>query len=1099
MQQLKTRFRKYILLILCLAVSVLANSASAQVTTSSILGVVTDPTGGAIPNAEVSVRDVDRNLTKTVTTNGSGEYRVDFLLTGNYTVSVSMTGFKTYVQNGITLNAGVPVTINSQLSAGAVSETIEVTSNAPLVETSNPELGTTVDRKQITELPLVNRNPYTLLDLTPGVQSNVNVVDFGAPTQQTIINGGSFNAAGSTNYYLDGAPNLNALNSTGGILPNPDALQEFRVQTNSYGAAFGRFPSGIVNALVRSGTNTLHGTVFEFFRNPHLNARPWRSLPTAPKEPLHRNQFGATLGGPILKGNTFFFGSYAGLRQTDATLYQGAVVPTALERSGNFTQSLGTRPKDPVTGTNFVCNGVVDVICPNRIDPVALKLLNYVPAANTTITTANGAAPAWTGYAPNPLNQDDFLLKVNRVLSAAHSLSVTYFMSAGNISANASGTGLGGIIAPYSSFVQTWRQQNSVVNDTWTATPTIVNNIWLSYTRMRNARFGSPSTSLADLGSSIDIQGKPALPDITVNGFWHMANNNAGPTYSDNYAVRDLVTWNRGNHTLQFGGEFLLDKGTKAAQLNNYGIITFSGVVTKNAYSDFLLGTPSSFVQDSPAYTRTSAFTYAGFIQDDYRVSHRLTLNLGFRYDVQTPPVEANNHNTTYVPGQQSTRFPNAPRGVVFPGDAGVPRGLTPVRYGHVSPRVGFAWDPLGDAKTSIRGGAGLFWGSVTEELWTQAGNGSPFALSYTAPNTSSYTGATLSNPYKGLSDPFPGVGTFPFGTRISAIDSKADWPRTVQTNLSLQRQFSDDVGITIAYVGAFSSNLGSSIDNNYPSLNTNYAASLNIAQCGTSATITPTVSNAQCRRSLQPIGALAVVQTNFNASYNALQVQVTKRMSHQLSASGYYSWSKTMNDLSLQNRNPGAGIQDVNNLSAERGRASLDLTHQAVISLIWQPQVGFTNRIAKSVINGWSFVPFVRLHSGAPFTVLNGVDANLDGAGGDRAQLIGNPYTGAHTTARWFNVAAFAQNPAVAGSPVDGNSSVNIINSPAFHNLDLTIARTFPIHGDINLQVRAEGSNAFNIVNLSAPGNTVNTATFGAITAASAMRQVQLGAKVNF
>lgn len=1071
----------------------------AQVTTSSILGTVTDNGGAVIANAKISVTDVDRNLTKTTTANEVGNYRVDFLITGNYSISVSAPGFKTYVQNGIALNAGVPVTLNLQLSPGAVSETVEVTSQVPLVETTNAEVGSTVDRRDMTVLPLVNRNPYTLLDLAPGVQSNSVGQRFGAPTATVIINGGANNGSGTTNYYFDGGPNLNALSNGGGLLPNPDTLQEFRVQTSNYGAAYGRFGSGIVNALVRSGTDKIHGTVFEFLRNPHLNAQSWGVSSTSPKEPLHRNQFGATLGGPIIKGKMFYFGSYGGLRQADATQLTGAIVPSALERTGDFTQSIGTRPKDPLTGTNFVCNGVVDVICPNRLDQTSLALLKYVPSSNRSVTTSSGTAPGWSGWAPAPINQDDFLLKGNYVISPAHTISATYFVAAGNTNTIAS-TNPAAAIAPYASMLQTWRQQNSVLNEVWVINPNVVNNIWLSYTRMRNSRTDNPNLSLADFGSTFTPQGPQSLPNIAVTGYWTMYDANAGPAATDGYALRDLITWTYGKHTLQFGGEYLIDKAAKAALLNNYGQITMSGVVTKNALADYLLGIPSSFQQDSPAYTRTTAFTYAGFFQDDYRVGPRLTLNLGLRYDIQTPPVESANHNVTYVSGQQSTRFPNAPKGAVFPGDSGIPRGISPVRFLHFSPRVGVAFDPLGNGKTSIRGGAGVFWGSVSEEVWTQGGNSSPFALQYPLPNTSSLTGATLSNPYRGGVNPFPNNGSvFPFGLRMSGIDKNADWPETVQTNFSIQQQLSQSMSLTVAYVGSFSSKQLTGIDVNYPTLNTNYAASLNLTQCGTAATITPTTSNSQCRRPVQPLGGFSVAETRFKTSYNGLQVSFTRRMSRQVSASGYYSWSKAINDVPLATSVPGGAIQDLNNLAAERSRTSNDFTHQTVFSVIWLPEVPRGNRIVSATVNGWQVAPIVRIHTGAPLTIANGVDANLDGASGDRAQLIGNPFSGPHSRSQWFNVAAFAQNPAVAGSPVDGNSSPSIINSPAFHSVDLTLARVFKIREQMNFEFRAEGSNAFNIVSYSSPGTTVKSATFGVITGANAMRQIQVGAKINF
>jgi hypothetical protein len=728
-----------------------------------------------------------------------------------------------------------------------------------------------------------------------------------------------------------------------------------------------------------------------------------------------------------------------------------------------------------------------------------MALLSYVPLANTTINSGAGPRASWTGFSPAPYNQDDFLLKVNHTINSKHSMYATYFMTAGNTSTIASSGG-SSLLYPYAQLVQTWRQQNSIINENWLISPQVVNNVWASYTRMHNTRTDTPQTSLSNLSSTFLIQGPPALPKLTVTGYFVLSDANAGPAFKDTYAIRDLAVWTRGKHLLQFGGEFYLDKGTKAAYLNNYGLGTFSGAVTKNAYADFLLGTPSSFEQDSPAYTSTSTFTFAGFFQDDYRLTSHLTLNLGFRYDVQTPPVEHANHNTTFIAGEQSTRFPNAPKGAVFPGDQGVPRGITPVRFEHVSPRVGFAYTPWADQRTSIRGGVGLYWGSVSEELWTQGGNSSPFALQYTFPSASSLNGVLLSNPYHGNINPFPNTGTtFPFGLSMSGISHTADWPETIQTNVSVQQQFTQNLAVTMAYVGSFGMNQGLGVDSNYPTFNTNYASSLGVALCGSSATIVPTTSNSQCRRPIQPLGTFSIVQTTFHTDYNSLQVSATQRLAHHISASGYYTWSKSLSDVPLETGIPGGGVQDVNNLRAERGRTANDLTHQAVIAIIWQPEFPTNMRAVKAVVNGWEVSPIVRLHSGAPFSVGNGVDANLDGNTSDRAQLGGNPFSGPHTVSQWFNTAAFKQNPAVAGSPVDGNSPVNFINSPGFRGVDLTLARTFPIHDRVTFQFRAEGSNALNIANYSAPGSTVNTGTFGVITSANTMRQIQVGGKINF
>jgi len=1099
-------------LLLVLSVCIFQVIAYAQVTTTSVVGTVADTSSAAIPQAEVVITDVDRNQSKTARTDSQGAYRIDFLLTGNYMVTVSVPGFKKYVQHGIVLNAGVPATVDVMLAPGDITESVEVTSSAPLVNTTNAEVGTTIDTRQMVELPLVNRNPYQLLDLTPGVQTNSNIQSFGAPSQVTLINGGADNGAGSTNYFLDGAPNMTGLRNTGNILPNPDALQEFRVQTSNYGAPYGRFASGVVNALVKSGTNQVHGTVFEFIRNTALNARDWGSSPTLAKAPLHRNQFGATLGGPIFKDKTFFFGSYAGLRQSSSTFLNTAIVPSALERTGDFSQSLGTKPTQPGTNTPYSCNGRLNVICPNQLDPVAMNLLNtYVPLPNSTASTSGGSAPSWQGYYNSPYISDDFLLKINHQLSKSHSLAATYFLTAGNTSVRGGSSNV-----PYSTQLQTWRQQNAVINDTWTISNAIVNNIWLSYTRMIPARTNTPKLSLADFGSAFSPQGAPSLPNITVNGFFTLGNSISGPTATNNYTVRDLVTWTLGKHTFQFGGEFVLDKNLKISNLNNYGTFTFSGsnTLTRNALSDFLIGSPSAATQDSPANTSANTFTTSAFIQDDYRLSRQLTLNLGLRYDVQTPPTDSINRVSAYVPGQQSTVRPNAPIGLLFPGDKGIGRGIAPTRYAHLSPRLGFAFDPTATGKTSIRGGVGLFWGSVSEESWMASGNTVPFALRYTFPNTNTPTGPTLSNPYRSITNPFPFDGTlYPRNASAQPTSPTNDWPYTVQTNLSVQQQLTPSLVFSVAYVGSASRNQIYAPDLNYPTLNTNFGAASTDpsvrSACGTAATIAATSGNAQCRRAVQPLGQILTTQSGQAASYHSLQTSLTQQMSHHISLNGFYSWSKTLSTVGLESSGPGGTAQNYNNLRAERGRADNDFRHMATIGIVWNPDYySGQNRLLRGTLNGWEISPLARLRSGVPFTITNnGVDANLDGQTNDRARVIGDPNSGHHTLAQWFNTAAFAQNPAVTGNPVDGNAPRNSITGPALHTIDLNLARTFPITERIKFQFRAEASNAFNIANYANPSGAVGTATFGQIrsagtagsTSGGAPRTIQFGGKFNF
>src|SRR5690242_8470930 len=309
--------------LLGLSILLLPAGSFGQVTTTNMSGTVTDSSGAAVPSAQVTVTNTGTGFTRTVQTGAQGEYHLEFLPIGNYNIEVSANGFKKVVRTGIVLQADQPARVDAQLQLGQVTETVEVTSEIPLVNTSNPEIGRTIETQEIVNLPIVNRNPYTLLDLVPGVQRNDNSIVLGYPEQRTLINGGVDGGAGSVNYYLDGGVSMTGLRNTGNIAPNPDAVQEFRVQTNSYSAEYGRFASGVINVLTKSGTNQFHGSAFEFLRNNIFNANNWGNTFATP--PLHRNQFGASLGGPIVKDKTFFFASYGGLRQHTSTFLNGAI------------------------------------------------------------------------------------------------------------------------------------------------------------------------------------------------------------------------------------------------------------------------------------------------------------------------------------------------------------------------------------------------------------------------------------------------------------------------------------------------------------------------------------------------------------------------------------------------------------------------------------------------------------------------------------------------------------------------------------------------------------------------------------------------------
>ncbi len=1090
------------LLAMVLTISV---TAPAQITTATMVGNIADPSGAPVPAASVTARNVDTGLTRTVVTGQDGSYRIDFLPVGKYSVEVAASsGFKKAFRGDIVLQVNDTAKIDVALEVGSVTESVTITSDTNAVNTTSAELGRTIQTQEIENLPLVERNLYALLDLTPGVQSNSSGVatasantsnlSLGFPEQRTLINGGTDGGTGSVNYYLDGGTNMTNLRNTGNSAPNPDAIQEFRVQTNAYNAEYGRFAAGIINVLTKSGTNKFRGSIYEFIRDDVFNANEWGSLLERP--PYKRNQFGGTIGGPIKTDRTFFFGSYSGLRQQTNRFLSGAIVPTALERAGDFRSS-ASQPRDPATGTTlanatpFSCNGVVGVICANRIDPVAARIIaDYIP-------TANLPGNRWQGNVPIPFDTDEFLVKLDHQINEPHRLTISYFTTAGETTVF---PGSGNL--PWATQNFKWRQHNFNVSDVWVIGPDKVNQIWATYGRNFGGRLNVPDTSLRDLGSSFFPQGAPSLPQINVTGYFSLTNAIGGPVAGTNlYSLRDVLSWNVGRHSLKVGGEVSLNKDIQETLLNNYGVFTFNNTSTGNGFADFLIGIPSAVSQDSPVTAYTNTWYTALFVQDDYRVSPGLTLNLGLRWDVQTPPTDPYNRVANYIPGKQSIVNPIAPVGLQFFGDEGVERGGIPVSYSHFSPRFGFAWDPFGDGKTSLRAAVGLFYGSISGNEWNTQTNTQPFSTRLTFSNTNRRAnattlqplGASLSNPYNAFvgGPPFPYNGTFVTGGGAFAVATDFSWPRTVQMNFSLQRQITKDLTLGAAYVGTQSSGLPFGRDVNYPVVN---------------ATATAAGANILSRRPNPALGAVLILDSDQEASYHGLQLTGAMRFSEKLSLNGYYTFSKTLSSVQLHNNTTQGLAQNYSKLFLDKGRADTDQRHVFSMSMNFQPDFyKGENKILRGIINGWSLSPIIKLRSGRPFTVTNGnVDANLDGVATDRAQLIGDPDISNPTADQWFNIAAFARNPIVTGVATEGNSPRNFLDGPGFRAVDLGLSRDFRFGERIKVRLRAEGTNIFNTVNLdqpnsAAPANPASPGNFGRITSAKDMRRLQFGARLTF
>lgn len=1074
--------------------------ATAQQITGTIVGTVKDQEGALVPGAKITAQNVDTHFARSVSTNGEGGYSVQYLPVGKYTVTVNASGFKKFEQQNIVLTVDQTQTLNLVLAIGAQDQTVTVTDAPPLINTATSELGRTVEPAEILGLPLVNRNVYAEISLTPGVQSNTassssnptgspNFV-VGAPSTQVQINGGIDAGVPTVSYYLDGGLNMTGIRNYGNPLPNPDALQEFRVETSNFSAQYGRMSGAVVTAVTRSGTNQFHGSVFEFLRNTSLNATPWKASLNAP---YHRNQFGGTFGGPIRRDKAFFFFSYAGLRQTIGTFLSGGEVPTAFERQGDFTQSLGTIPN--IVGTNSSPNCLTPTkgcLPTSMLDPTASNIMSkYIPLPNSPGNT-------WSGYFTGPTNQDEYLGKYDQVLSATDHLSASYFNL--DIHQNAFGSGN----FPYSINQSYSRQQNANLSDIHSFNANTANQIWLTFTRVAGGRVNLPAVGIDDLGSSFTTQGVKALPNISVSGYFSAGGSLAGPvSTTDLYDIRDMVTTNKGKHDLAYGAEVSLEKDMYVANLYNYGSFNFSTSTpgsTGNALTDFVAGKVGSMEQDTPYHALLNTWYYSFFVQDNFHALPRLTLNLGLRYDLEPPPVESQNQTLTFVPGVQSTKVPSAPRGVLFPGDAGVTRGIVDIRKNHISPRVGLAWDPFGDGKTAFRTAAGVFYGSVSSNEWTQPTNAQPFTVQQTFNSI-----ASLSNVY-GDPTSFPNGDPFPYtftpsnprflpAAKVIGISKDYQWPIVYQFNASVEQQMPGKVSMTLAYVGTMSHNTPFFTDANYPA----YAPGATTSQASI---------NARRPYDSGVLGVVNLLLSNQTASYHALQVSAHRRLTNHFLLNGFYVFSHTFQSFS------GSGVgftapQDIDAMWEERGPADDDRRSMASLSGIWNIDYYNGTGLWKHVLNGWTISPIVTLNSGAPLNITTGSDKNADSYSSDRPNLVPgvNPFLDPHrnrvqAAAEWFNKAAFAPNGPGLGIGVggaDGNTPRDFLRAPGYRDIDLGLFRDIRFERGITLQLRGEANNVFNLVSLSAPTANLASSQNARITSASPNRVIQLGARVSF
>ncbi|HZT36516.1 MAG TPA: carboxypeptidase regulatory-like domain-containing protein [Bryobacteraceae bacterium] len=1041
-----------------------ATALFAQLDTGTITIVVRDASGSVVPGAAVTLRNENTGVeARTGATNEQGVLTAALIPSGSYSVHVEMRGFKSYQRAGIYLQVNEQLSIPVTLQVGEIAEQVVVTGTAALVEATTGTLRETIDRVRVSELPLNGRNVLQLQILVPGSVS-AGSLDQGAGTPGYAINGG---IGGSNMYSLDGGEYQDSYFNAPLPFPNPDAIQEFTIQTNSYSAEFGRNRGASINAVTKSGTNDFHGGAFEFVRNDAFDARPFFST-GAPA--FKRNQFGAQLGGPIRRNKTFFFGAWQGTHERGTPSTSTATVLSSAMRAGNFSQ-LSKPIIDPLTKAPFPGN----IIPADRLSKPAVNFLNkFVPLPNLG---NNYVTPL-----PAPKDGNQYLVRIDHELSQNDRIYGRYiynddslFSAAGNL--------------PNWGIDQTFHRQGVVLSHTHLFSPTLVNSAVFSFNRVYSYIVQTPDFMWSDLGANIP----PASPvthswqNLTISGYFSAITGTFWDLARKTYNISDSLSWIRGRHSAKFGAQISRYHVDQVNEFYSRFGGTFNGFATGDAAADFMLGNLNQFREVSVLGNNLTQVNWQFFASDEVKVSPRLTLTAGLRWQPDLHFTEANGKESAFRPGLRSSIYPNAPLGLLFKGDPQLPPNVINPNWKDFAPRFSFAYDLFGNGKTALRGGYGIFYDDFASIRLNRFPLIQPFVLDITVFDV------PLADPFLGKS-PFPFIApstpeekrNFKFITPAATTSFNADFrtPYAQQWNFNLQQQLPFESVLTVAYVGSKSSRL-------FGSHNLNPAAYRPGA----------TTSDTQARRIYQDFGTIEEESTVGYSQYHSLQATYNKRFSRGFTMLASYTFSKDIGLTSPQGEGS-LGTRDPNNWNLDKGVMPTDRTHILAVSSVWMaPSPRTRNRLVTAAVGGWQLAGILTANSGAPLTVRAGVDRSLNGQNLDTADLVGDwkvnqSRSRGDEVQRWFNTAAFAL-PALG---TVGTSGIDILRGPAMSNFDLAAYKNFQIAERFKFQFRAEFFNVLNHTVLGNPNTTLTNGNFGKILSTQTLPRIgELGLKLQF
>ncbi len=1121
-------------------------NAWAQNSTGRMIGVITDPSGAVISGAKVVVTNAATNIRSETVSGADGTYQVLDLPIGNYSVSVEREGFATVVTRPSELEINQTLRVDVHLAVGAVTETVGVEAQATQVETEIPTIGGTVTGAAIQDLPLNGRDTLDLALTQPGVIPALTT------NNNQAYQAGTFTIAGgrqdSVNFLLDGGTNNSVLQNGVVLNPNPDMIAEFKILTNNYTAEYGRNSGGIVSVVTKSGTNQYHGSLFEYLRNEDFNANDYFNNAEGIARPvLKRNQFGGTVGGPIKKDKLFYYFGYQGQRQSSVIVNPGVGVFTPAELQGNFSHAVNGGP-DPGLVSFLQANPYFQsnpqlasqaIIDPSRINPVAQASISagLLPTSPNGVQIPQGAA---TDHRDEYTGKMDFYATQNDRISATVGWANRTELN------------------PYPGFVANAGFPSHIVLDqrginiayTKTLSPTLINETRATaqrYIQLQDEQFQKyPSlAALGITGITPPLAGDLSGPDFTFDTGLNVGQNgNPELMYDTSYTVADTLTWIRGRHTLKAGFTFIDNLSNTHIYNEDAGDYYFYGAggsgTGDNSFADFLLGIPTALYIGAQARTYPREKGYWSFVQDEWKVTPRLTLTLGLRYEYNPPLYDKRGYNVEIEPGVQSQRFVNAPPGLVVQGDPGAPSGLYYPDYKEFAPRFGFAWDPRGNGRTSLRGGFGIFDDSLQGNMdFYYSGASPPFFPSVyvpfnspTAPSTGSIN--YLSQPYAsaGIPNPFPfpspvpsnlnfgAAGLLPFSyLGFTSPDLKPGY--VYQWNLSLQQQIGRTLVAEVSYMGNSAHRLPTFTEGNPMILGTNQRL-LNVATAGDCAPY-------DCYQKEPVLESIA------HSNYNAMVASLTKRLGdwHSLGETFYtvsYTWSHMLDNADGYQ---GAGIYHIPyyDHDAFYGNAANDVRQRLVISGGWEiPFAHLWPSGPKKLTSGWRLFPIFTKQTGAPLDMLAGLSGasyTKPGPSGEgdsnlvRRDLAGNgvqTFNPAQTQTIngvsgnfFFNPNSFAPNPAswstnvipAADQRTYGTYGRNSVFGPGWSNLDLSLEKRTALLGErVNTAFRVEAFNLLNHAEFWVPGTNSNSSTFGLITQTnpySPSRILQLALRVNF